>query len=71
MTYKKNPVPFTIEPDNLRILGSTVYLCTNGKRHCHCLIVFFNTNRRLTFRRIILIGDLVAGDAACGWDNTG
>jgi hypothetical protein len=29
-TYKKYPMPFTQEPDNLRVLGDTVYLCTDG-----------------------------------------
>jgi hypothetical protein len=31
MTYKSNPVPFAFEPDNLRMLGNTAYVCTDGK----------------------------------------
>lgn len=29
-TYVKSAVPFPFEPDNLRILGDTVYICTDG-----------------------------------------
>ena len=29
-TYTKKSVPFTQEPDNIRILDDTLYLCTDG-----------------------------------------
>jgi hypothetical protein len=30
MTYVQKPVPFEQEPDNLRILGDVLYMCTDG-----------------------------------------
>lgn len=30
MTYTKKPLPFPQEPDNIRMLGGTLYLCTDG-----------------------------------------
>lgn len=30
MTYTKKGVPFNQEPDNIRVLGDTLYLCTDG-----------------------------------------
>ena len=29
-TYTKKPLPFPQEPDNIRMLGDTLYLCTDG-----------------------------------------
>ena len=30
MTYVRSAVPFQFEPDNLRVLGDNVFLCTDG-----------------------------------------
>ena len=78
-TYTKSAVPFASEPDNLRLLGGVVYLCTGKSNACLLRLVYF-THLLSSFLILppychlswhIVDNDDNPGDAVWRWDDKG